>query len=34
MISIREDAPVLFKPVDYVSLAQVVQAYCEHGQQM
>ena len=34
MISIREDAPVLFKPVDYVSLAQVVQAYCEHGEQM
>ena len=34
MISVREDAPVLFKPVDVVSLAQVVQAYCEHGQQM
>lgn len=34
MISIREDAPVLFKPFDFSTLASVVQAYCEHGQQM
>ena len=34
MISIREDAPVLFKPVDFGALASVVQAYCEHGQRM
>ena len=30
MIGIREDAPVLFKPVDLGTLAQVVRAYCEH----
>jgi CheY-like chemotaxis protein len=29
MISIREDAPVLFKPVDLGTLAQVVRTYCE-----
>jgi two-component system KDP operon response regulator KdpE len=31
MISIREDAPVLFKPVDFGTLAQVVRTYCEQG---
>src|SRR5262245_8239755 len=29
MIGIREDAPVLFKPVDLETLAQVVRTYCE-----
>jgi CheY-like chemotaxis protein len=29
MIGIREDAPVLFKPVDLGTLAQVVRTYCE-----
>jgi CheY-like chemotaxis protein len=29
MISIREDAPVLFKPVDLGTLSQVVRTYCE-----
>jgi len=33
MISIREDAPVLFKPVDFGTLAQVVRTYCEQGVQ-
>jgi CheY-like chemotaxis protein len=33
MISIREDAPVLFKPVDFGTLAQVVRTYCEQGLQ-
>ena len=31
MIGIREDAPVLFKPVDFGTLAQVVRTYCEQG---
>jgi DNA-binding response OmpR family regulator len=31
MISIREDAPVLFKPVDVGTLAQVVRTYYEQG---
>ena len=31
MISIREDAPVLFKPVDFGTLAQVVRTYCEQA---
>jgi len=31
MISIREDAPVLFKPVDFGTLAQVVRTYYEQG---
>ena len=29
MIGVREDAPVLFKPVDLGTLGQVVRAYCE-----
>ena len=33
MIGIREDAPVLFKPVDFGTLAQVVRTYCEQGLQ-
>ena len=33
MISIREDAPVLFKPLDFGTLAQVVRTYCEQGLQ-
>lgn len=31
MIGIREDAPVLFKPVDFPTLAQVVRTYCEQA---
>lgn len=31
MIGIREDAPVLFKPVDFGTLAQVVRTYCEQS---
>jgi len=33
MIGIREDAPVLFKPLDFGTLAQVVRTYCEQGLQ-
>jgi two-component system, cell cycle response regulator DivK len=31
MIGVREDAPVLFKPVDFRTLAEVVRTYCEQG---
>jgi CheY-like chemotaxis protein len=31
MIGVREDSPVLFKPVDFTTLAQVVRTYCEQG---
>jgi len=33
MIGVREDSPVLFKPVDFGTLAQVVRTYCEQGSQ-
>jgi CheY-like chemotaxis protein len=33
MIGVREDSPVLFKPVDFRTLAQVVRTYCEQGSQ-